>query len=247
MEVKMNEEALNLRKRVGVNQYESRLYLALLTKGATSASDSANIADIPRPRAYDVLDKLEKRGLISSQPGRPIKFAAVPIEEAFMNLKKHKVSEHNQDLGDMEVIKNDFKKTMKDTDMKESPSAGDFVWVLKDSQNINSKIDNLLTGAQKHIYIATSEKKLKDKLDLFSTHLKTARDRGVEIKINSKSSTAVLKEARQIAHSVKSESFHRMMIVDNDVLLFLTPENSKTEVASWIRSPYFSESMRKLF
>ena len=248
MEKKMDTESLNLLKQVGLNQYESKLYLALLSTGPISASDSAAIAGIPRPRAYDVLEKLEKRGFIVSQPGRPVKFAAAPLNEAFNRLKTQKEKEHKQQLQNIAVIEKQLSERLMNVGSASNVSAADFVWVIKDQQNIHSKIDSLLTNAQDEIYISAPEKQLKDKLEIYSNTLKKASDRGVKIKINSpNASPQIMKQAGKIAHSIAKKQTHRMIIADDEMLLFLTPEDSKQEVVSWIRSPYFANNMKKLF
>ena len=54
--------------KVGLNEKESRVYLALLELGSGTAYAVAKKAGIKRPTAYIVLDELRKRGLVLKIP-----------------------------------------------------------------------------------------------------------------------------------------------------------------------------------
>ena len=61
----IKEDFLNkLRHYFGLNLYEVRIWTALLSRGISSAGELADISDVPRSRAYDVLESLEKKGFI---------------------------------------------------------------------------------------------------------------------------------------------------------------------------------------
>jgi len=47
-----------------LNIYETKVWLALLSKGISSAGEIAEISGVPRSRTYDVLESLEKRGFV---------------------------------------------------------------------------------------------------------------------------------------------------------------------------------------
>jgi sugar-specific transcriptional regulator TrmB len=49
----------------------------LLSKGIASAGEIAEISGVPRSRAYDVLEGLEKRGFALERLGKPVKYIGV--------------------------------------------------------------------------------------------------------------------------------------------------------------------------
>src|SRR3989304_2234218 len=58
----INEDFLNkLRRAFGLNLYEVKLWTALLSRGVSSAGELSDIADVPRSRTYEVLDRVRKR------------------------------------------------------------------------------------------------------------------------------------------------------------------------------------------
>jgi len=244
----MDPEILALFRRVGLNQYESKVYFALLNAGSTSATEIGSLADIPRPRTYDVLDKLEKKGFITMQPGRPTKFKAVNLNEAIAFLKSRKAEEFNKRLSEIEDIKSRLSEKIKLEKPEEKIEAEDYVWVIKDRKNLYSKIENLIHSAKNSILIATSETGLKRKVGSFETALKKAYKRGVDIKVVSPAANSdLVKKVCEFATVVKKDHNHRMMVIDNDVVLFLTPETDDKEIGTWIKSPYIAENFRNLF
>jgi len=59
------DEVELLRRFFGLNQYEARVYIALL-KRPMSLSEVSSAAKIPKPRVYDVVRSLESKGFVRS-------------------------------------------------------------------------------------------------------------------------------------------------------------------------------------
>ena len=60
-----------------LNIYETKVWLALLSKGIATAGEIAEISNVPRSRTYDVLEGLEKQGFAIMKLGKPVKYIAV--------------------------------------------------------------------------------------------------------------------------------------------------------------------------
>ena len=69
--VKKVKEYFNL------NIYETKVWLALLSKGIVTAGETAELSGVPRSRTYDVLESLEKRWFAIVKFGKPVKYIAV--------------------------------------------------------------------------------------------------------------------------------------------------------------------------
>lgn len=61
-------ETLEVLEKVGLNQKEAGVYLALLELGTASVLSIAKKAGLKRPTTYLILDDLESRGLVSQVP-----------------------------------------------------------------------------------------------------------------------------------------------------------------------------------
>ena len=67
--------------QMGLSDYESRTYIALVAAGTSSPSFVADIAQIPRTSAYKTLEGLERKGFARSTPGRPRRFTPTDPQE----------------------------------------------------------------------------------------------------------------------------------------------------------------------
>jgi sugar-specific transcriptional regulator TrmB len=83
----ISKDFLNKLKDFGLNSYESKLWVALLSRGISTAGELSDISNVPRSRAYDVLESLEKKGFIIVKVGKPIKYLAVPPREVVERVK----------------------------------------------------------------------------------------------------------------------------------------------------------------
>ena len=68
---------LEVAKKLGLNEYESKAYLCLLERGEASASSVSTLGGIPRARVYDVLASLEKKGFVEKKAIKPVSYFAV--------------------------------------------------------------------------------------------------------------------------------------------------------------------------
>ena len=85
----VKEEFLNkLRQYFGLNLYEVKIWTALLSRGVSTAGELSDIGNVPRSRAYDILESLEKKGFIIMKLGKPIKYIAVEPKEVVERAKK---------------------------------------------------------------------------------------------------------------------------------------------------------------
>src|SRR3989338_11696495 len=89
----------------GLNIYETKVWLALLTKGVASAGEIAEISDVPRSRTYDVLESLEKQGFAMQKIGKPVKYLAVKPISVIEKLKKNTLDEMNDKINTLSNIK----------------------------------------------------------------------------------------------------------------------------------------------
>src|SRR6266851_837258 len=68
--------------QLGLTSYEAKAYLALIRRGSSTGSEVARVGELPRQRVYDVLASLVEKGLATTRPGSPARYAATPPELA---------------------------------------------------------------------------------------------------------------------------------------------------------------------
>ncbi|MCD4740222.1 hypothetical protein K8R43_03460 [archaeon] len=221
----MNNDTLFLLKRLGLNQYESRTYLSLVNSSPITATKLSDMAEIPRPRVYDVLSKLVKKGFAVTKPTRPTQYMAVPLNAAINSLKKDKIEEHEKNLEELKSL--EAKLAIQFEDKFQEEMGQEDVYVIRGRKSIYSVLEDLIEKSDKHIILASNEEGMQRKQREYNGQLKKAKTRGVNV---------TMKHCK-----------HRMVIVDDNALIFLSESKTpKTEEAAWIKSPFVATSMKQM-
>lgn len=100
--MKQYNEVSSTFSRIGLSEYESRAYVALVAVGPSSANLVANIAQIPRTSAYKVMKSLEAKGFVKEKTGRPAAYTPVDPSE----LSKRFVTEIEDSFSKVSSLKN---------------------------------------------------------------------------------------------------------------------------------------------
>ena len=84
----MDQEHLAKLKNIGLNSYEVKLWIALISKGLSTAGELSDISNVPRSRCYDVLESLKNKGFVFVERGKPAKYGAHPPKSTIKNIKE---------------------------------------------------------------------------------------------------------------------------------------------------------------
>jgi len=111
---------LKLRK-LGLTDYETKVYLALLDIGEGTSGDIIKKADIRTGKIYEILESLKNKGLISEITKNNIKqYSATEPKRIYdyLNLKKQELEKTEKDISDimpslLEKVKSASKKPIK--------------------------------------------------------------------------------------------------------------------------------------
>ncbi len=81
-------QLLDALKQIGLNLYERKLWVALLSRGTSTAGELSSLAKVPHSRTYDVLESLAEKGFVMAQNTKPLKYVAINPSEALDRAKK---------------------------------------------------------------------------------------------------------------------------------------------------------------
>ncbi|MBI2575177.1 TrmB family transcriptional regulator [Candidatus Woesearchaeota archaeon] len=250
-------------KAFGLNSYESRLWTALLSKGTATAGELSDIANVPRSRAYDVLESLERKGFIIMKLGKPIKYVALSPEAVFERVKKKVVEDAEEKtnmlnklkgtelLAELKLLHKSSANTVEPFDMSGS---------IKGRKNVYSHIENLIKEATKSVTIMTTVEGLLRKKAALSRALKKAKDRGVKVtiaaplsNINSASPEAksAISEMKELCELRNASVKARFCIIDSSNLVFMVSDDKETspdfDTGIWVTTPFFTSAFEKMF
>ena len=143
----VSDRARTALREIGLTEYESRAYLFLIGKGATTASKISENTDVPYSKIYEVLNSLDKKGWLETKSGRPKRYYPKPPAEALeatrlriqntMNTWRRSVLDELQPLYDKREI-------------REKPD----VWILRGEFDTIAKLKDVIGNAEDELMIA---------------------------------------------------------------------------------------------
>lgn len=176
-------------KKLGLSNYESRAYLALLKLGNAEAGEIALNAKIPMGRIYNVLSSLEEARMIRTQETRPKIYGCVEPAAALPRLSKNKQEEFKQKAAQIETLVRDIVSELSCIGQKET---GKTFWTVAKGDEALELVRECILGAQKELLYfyasrTTLERIKKDVVTVkYSGIMDTLHEslkKGVEIKI----------------------------------------------------------------
>ncbi|MGB9708295.1 MAG: TrmB family transcriptional regulator [Candidatus Pacearchaeota archaeon] len=254
----VKEEFLSrLRKIFGLNLYEVRVWTALLSRGVSTAGELADISGVPRSRTYDILESLEKKGIIVMKLGKPIKFVALKPEEVVERVKRNVV----RDAQDMSKRLEELKGSDVLEELTALHTTGikyieptDLSGAIRGRNNIYNHLDMMVRNANKIVTIATTAEGLTRKFEALKTAIEKAKKRGVSVRIAAPVTSKnyqVARELNKIAEVRSGKIKSRFTIIDGKELMFLILDDEEVhpnyDVGVWVNSPFFAGALEQIF
>jgi len=255
----VKEEFLNnLRRYFGLNLYEVRIWAALLSRGVSTAGELSDIGNVPRSRAYDVLESLEKKGFVILKLGKPIKYVAVEPKEVVERVKKLLNQETKEKVKSLEDLKGT--DVLKELELLHKQGISfveptDLSGAIRGRTNIYQHLEAMIKNAKKNVTIMTTSKGVLRKLEALKPELEKLAKKGVDVRIavhTDKETEAILKELPKSIQVRKSDKVNaRFCIVDNKELVFMVMHDEGVhptyDLGIWINTPYFASALNNLF
>jgi len=237
-----------------LNIYESKVWLALLSKGMASAGEIAEISDVPRSRTYDVLESLEKQGFAIQKIGKPVKYLAVKPVHVIEKLKKGAIDKMNERVDTLSNIRdtNEYRElellhSSKTTMIKKQDISG----TIKGKLNINSQIAEILNCAKKEVVICAPVEEIKKRQKLLAPILKQVNNSGVKLTLALNGSDIdITTLSQKLGVKIKKINLDASFyIADKTEILFMLnkEEENSEQLAVWFSSDFFVQSFMGLF
>jgi len=248
----VSQAILDALKQIGLNLYERKLWVALLSRGTSTAGELSSLAKVPHSRTYDVLESLAEKGFVMIQNAKPLKYVAIAPNEALERVKK-KIKE------DTEITIERINQFQKSPALKELEriykkgveliEPGELTASLKGRNALYQQLETCFKNAKSSISILTTQSGLNDLQLLHSDVLKKAAERGVKIKIATQYGKEhlpiieKLKEFAEVKKITKPNITGRFCIVDGShVVMSLTDEDvhPTQDLAFWSQSKHIA-------
>lgn len=259
-----SQETLDKLEDIGLNMYERKIYSALLGRGVSTAGELSEMTNVPRSRAYDVLESLAEKGFTVIKSSQPMEYVSIPPQQAIENIKK----QHRQELKEKMDRLDSFKDSEAVDELESLYDQGlelvdpaDMSGSLKGSRQIQQHQGTMFQEAESNIRILTSEDGLKDLRENHYSILQEANEQGVNVQILAPVTSdnyehfEGLKDVAEVRHLSENEEVKapegRFSIVDDDAItMSMTHEDvhSTQDSAFWTESDHLaSNTMAPVF
>ena len=219
-----------------LNIYETKVWLALLSKGIASAGQVATISRVPRSRTYDVLESLEKKGFAIVKLGKPVRYIGVKpkvILEKLKNNVRNNAEERIKSLGKV-------KETDEFTQLEELYTGGidsvkreDVSAALKGKSNISNYLREILQNANEEVIICSNAEEINQKLKLFQQTIEILKKEGIKVKFAlSGDEKLITKLEKSFSTKIKKiEIDAKFYIIDRKEVLFYVSKQEDEDIA----------------
>ncbi len=250
----VKQELINkIKDYFDLNVYETKIWLALLGKGVASAGEVASISRVPRSRAYDVLETLEKKGFAIVKLGKPVKYIGIKPKMILEKLKNNVRKKAEEKMSTLSKIKNTNEFAELESLYKngiEPMKKEDLSVALKGKSNISNYLKEILQNAEKEIMICTNAEEIKSKTKLFQQTFEILKKSNIKVKFALSGSEDLIKQIKdKFEIKIKKVDMDaKFFIIDRkEMLFYLSKDSNKENIAIWINSEFFVQAFASLF
>lgn len=164
-------------RRLGLSEYASRAYLALLDLGETDARSVSRLAKVPAAKIYQTLDHLNERGLVEVIPDSPRRYVPMPIKRYIDRMRR----DHESAIRDLGKRESDITGLFPVKGDREIRDRGNHV-VVRGRRNVMERMA-LATQTAREDLLMLATRGMPGRIADLAKPLQTAKDRGVRLRL----------------------------------------------------------------
>ncbi len=232
--------------RLGLNEYEIRVYLELIKSGTIGAVKLSKRSDVPFGRIYDVLYQLESKGFVKVILAKPKKFAPIEpniaIESALKKLKENYEDVEKEALKDKKQLELQYS-----AHEEKKPN----VWIISGKKNIREVRRRLLSKVKKEFNAIVSKGISTGYDPVIERIARESNKRGVKRKFIEGKGT----DKRKIKSKIKGGALVKrsnnkgftLTVVDNDSVGIELKDRMLGRITVMIENKGFAKAMNEYF
>ena len=132
------EKLIDNLKELGLNTYESKVYIALLKKNPATGYEISKIANIPQARTYDTLKALASKKIVVATNSKPVEYSPIKPKELTKRFKRKMASTIDYLENHLPEVKDNYNEP---------------ILSIFGTTNIQQKIIEIIRSAEKEIYL----------------------------------------------------------------------------------------------
>jgi sugar-specific transcriptional regulator TrmB len=134
-------EAVLALERLGLSNYEARVFTALQKLGDGTAREVHEVAGVPRSQVYGAADELEARGLLEIQQSTPKRYRPVSLDLARERLEESIEREKERAFDYLSTVRRE----------QRGDESRDDVWTVRGNRPVSNRVGKLAATAEDHI------------------------------------------------------------------------------------------------
>jgi sugar-specific transcriptional regulator TrmB len=225
-------DAVETLTRFGLTTYEARVFLALQKLGSGTASDIAEVTDVPRSQVYGAAESLEERRLLAALQTRPTVYEPVDVETAETRLLEQFEAAGRELFGYIDDVQGAE---------DEGGEVSEALWTIRGRENVTERAAELIADADDRILYGAARDPMYD--EEIRDALESAADNGVVPVVMSTSRPFLDELDERQVQTIHEPDEHipastsRVLMVDDDTLLLgmVTDRGAgdEREIALW--------------
>ncbi len=254
------QEVMDALKAIGLNLYERKLWIALLSRGVSTAGELAEISGVPRSRAYDVLESLAEKGFVLLKPSKPMQYVAIEPKDAFERVKANIIEDAKRKAERIDKIKSsqigkELERIYKEGIELVNPE--DMMSAIKGRHIMHKHLSSMLKKARKSVKIVAPHSSVKEIAKVHEARLSRLSKKGVNVQIVTNaspgdeelkriSSTFAVKTLKGVEDLEKLTSGF-VLVDDSEALVDASHEKTHPSQHSsiWINSKHIAKNILK--
>lgn len=238
----------------GLGEKDARALAHLTHLGTSKVTDIAKAAGLKRAETYQILERLQSRGLVEGTLSRPRNFTAVAAERAVTIL----VGEREQSLKAVQAMEADLTERLRKLGGGAAESSAESFRVLHDRNQIVGQLSRSLRSAQSELAVVASSRALFRLLldEGLEAEFRAANQRGVEVRVLSEimpgqeEVLARLAEFADVRHLMVPRPLRFVIADEREIVQYVTADpmgGSTKETAIWLGARDHVQAQRAFF
>jgi sugar-specific transcriptional regulator TrmB len=241
--------------KLGLTEYEARIYTVLVKMGQRSASEISFLGKIPRPKTYGAIKSLERKGFLQVISTKPERYSAVSPNKVLLPLVERLTEDVDRCSKVLENLALNFESSK--YIYVEKPYETRELWTFHGRENVQKKIVKMVDEAEDSVFNVTSANGIIRIYKSFSDVFEKAVEKNLDIRViapRTPENESALKELKEVI-KIKTADFPlpRFVCTDSSEIIFVEaiPDDHDVregrDVGSWTNDPLLVRMHREAF
>ncbi len=241
--------------KLGLTEYEARIYVVLSKMGPRNASEISFLGKVPRPKTYGAIRGLESKGLLRIVPGKPERYMAVSPNDVLIPLVEKLNRETSECVQVVENLALAFESSR--YVYTEKPYERHDLWSVRGRDKVYKRIQDMIGEAKVNVFFSTTANGLVRLYKAHSEVLEKAAERGAKVRVAAPINQTNASVARELGEilDIRNATIPMVKFITSDSAEIIFTEDipddtnvtSGQDVGTWTNDPLLVKAQEKIF